>query len=142
MGAFGAGREFGGVLGIVLVVGDASVASAQRHLPAIQSELANETALVFSKYEIRVFAVDHLPLLLDQFVFDLVLYPSPARSHADQTISSAFAVGFSCRLHCGSRSMPLVVTPSARFRDRLGSVLSGLEFHRILPIMWQVVLLL
>ena len=44
------------------------------------------------------------------------------------------AVGFSCRLHGGSRCMPLVVTPSASFRQRLGSVLSVLDVHRLLPI--------
>lgn len=49
-----------------------------------------------------------------------------------------WAVGFSCRLHRGSRGMPLVVTPSTSFRQRLGSVLSCLDVYRLLPI-WAIV---
>jgi len=70
--------------------------------------------------------IDPAPWTL-HFVIGAALYPrllcvaAKFRLYLQPLVA---AVGFSCRSHRGSRGSPLVVTPSARFRVRLGSVLS------------------
>jgi hypothetical protein len=46
VGAFGAGREFGGVLRVVLAVGDAAYAVPKPWLPAIQAKRTIKLALI------------------------------------------------------------------------------------------------
>ena len=135
MGAVGPGIEVGLGLWRVVALGNALMAVAvcdETAKPAEQTaaSLLRVRSCFFPKFAANQPDFRSRTLFLPRLFIRGQRVPALFRLY----LQPLKAVGFSCRLHRGSRGMPLVVTPSASFRQRLGSVLSVLDVHRLLPI--------